>query len=401
MIKEIKGTTVLKRYLQSTTRYVLSVGSSRSSKSYSLMQYFIIYCAQNQNKGEYISIVRASFPSLRRTVIREFVDMLKDYGIYDESKHNKTENVIEVFGNYIEFFSLSDSQKIRGARRNHLWINECTEVDYESAQQLFLRTEGRIWLDMNPSDIYGWYWKLKDDPKCTYIHSTYKDNGYLSQETIDQIESYKNTDENFYRVFALGLPGFATTTIYTHQKEYKDSDIWVKSEDGKDQPVFDSIVYGLDVGFSHEMALTKCYFRGDKVWVEEVIYRSGLTSNDLIKLMNSMNIDKDKDIWVDAAAPTVVEDLKRAGYNAKSADKSVKEGIDLIKSKELYINSESTNLISEMRRYQWKTKGEQIIYEPVKLHDDLCDSMRYGIWNYYRITKKYDDNDLDFDVVFL
>jgi hypothetical protein len=95
----------------------------------------------------------------------------------------------------------------------------------------------------------------------------------------------------------------------------------------------------------------------------------------------------------------MVEDLKRAGYNALSADKSVKEGIDLIKSKQLNIHINSVNIISELRRYQWKTKNEQIIYEPVKIADDLCDSMRYAIWNYFRTTKRRDDYDFDFEVI--
>jgi phage terminase large subunit len=135
------------------------------------------------------------------------------------------------------------------------------------------------------------------------------------------------------------------------------------------------------------------------VWVEELIYKSGLTSNDLISMMNDMKLDKDIDLWVDAAAPAMVEDLRRAGYNAKSADKSVKEGIDMIRSKKLFINTESTNLINEMRRYQWKTKNEQIIYEPVKVNDDLVDSMRYAIWNYYRNTQRRDAYDFDIEIL--
>lgn len=126
---------------------------------------------------------------------------------------------------------------------------------------------------------------------------------------------------------------------------------------------------------------------------------SGITSNDLIRLMRDMNIDPNKDIWVDAAAPAMVEDLKRAGYSAKSADKSVKEGIDMVKSKEVYINTNSTNLWNESRRYSWKTKGEQIVYEPVKVNDDLLDSMRYAIWNYYRTTKRFEDNDIDITII--
>jgi phage terminase large subunit len=376
---QIKATPVFNRLNKSTKRFVLSVGSSRSSKTFSMLQWIVVECLKRRGEGIYISVVRASFPSLRRTVYREFVDLLKELKIYDESRHNKTEHLIEISGNYVEFFSLSDSQKVRGAKRNHLYLNECNEVDYESAQQLFLRTTERVFMDQNPSDAWHWSFKMKDRDDVDYIHSTYKDNPFLTKATIEQIESYKNADENFWRIYGLGLPGFAITTIYTHWKEYRDKDLLIEN-----QPIWDDYSYGLDVGYGHAMALTKCYFKDNSVWVEEVIYQSGLTSNDLITLMIDLNINKSKEIWVDAAAPAMIEDLKRSGFNAISADKSVKEGIDLIKSKNLHINVDSINLIKELRRYQWKTKGEQIIYEPVKLNDDLCDSMRYCIWNYYR-----------------
>ena len=396
---KIEATPVLRSLLASTRRFVLSVGSSRSSKTFSMMQYIIIQCAKREGEGIYISIVRKSFPSLRRTVYREFVDLLKANGIYSESLHNKTEHTIEVFGNYIEFFSLSDSQKVKGAKRNMLYLNEVDEVDWESAQQLFLRTTERVFMDENPSNIWHWSMKMKDKDDVDYIHSTYKQNPFLSEATIKQIEGYKDIDENFYRVYALGLPGYSTTTIYTHHKEYKDEEVKVHSEDGKEQPFYDDFCYGLDVGYGHQMAMTKCHFKNDSVWVEEVVYMSGLTSNDLVTLLKDLKIDKDKEIWVDAAAPSMIEDLRRAGYNPKSANKAVKEGIDLIKSKKLFINSSSTNLINELRKYQWKSKNEEIIYEPVKVGDDLCDAMRYAIWNYYRVTEKYNNNDIDMEWV--
>jgi phage terminase large subunit len=393
----IQGTPVLNELLRSKRRFVLSVGSSRSSKTFSMLQWIVIECLKRSNQGIYISVVRASFPSLRRTVYREFVDLLKSLNMYSDDKHNKTEHVIEVAGNYVEFFSLSDSQKVRGAKRNYLYLNECNEIDYESAQQLFLRTEERIFMDQNPSDAWHWSFKMKDRDDVDYIHSTYKMNPFLTRATVNQIESYKDTDENFWRIYGLGLPGFATTTIYSHWKEYKERDTKVYNEEGAEQPFYDSFCYGLDVAYSSIMALIRVYIKDDTIWWEEVIYQSGLTSYDLIRLMNDLGIEKDKDIWCDAAAPNVIEDLKRAGYNAKSADKDVKAGIDLIKSKKLFINTESTNLISEIRRYQWKTKNEEIIYEPVKVNDHLMDGGRYATFNYFKITKRYEDNDIDFE----
>ena len=385
---EIKATGVFQKLSKTTKRFVLSVGSSRSSKTYSMMQWIIIQCLQRQGEGIYISIVRSSFPSLRRTVYREFVDMLKKYKLYSIHKHNRTEHIIDIAGNYVEFFSLNDSQKIRGAERNILYLNEVNEIDWESAQQLFLRTKERILMDMNPSDVYHWAWKMKDNDNVDYIHSTYLDNKFLTEETVKQIESYRNIDENFWRVYGLGLPGYSIQTIYTHWKEYRQIGDW------------ESFCYGLDVGWSHAMVLVKAYFKENRVWIKQEVYQTSLTSADLIKIMKDKKIDEDADIWVDSAAPTMIEDLRRAGFNAKKADKSVKEGIDLIRSKELNISSSSIGIIEEIKRYQWRMKGEEIIYEPVKAFDDGMDAMRYAIWNYYRSTQRVESYDFDIDIIF-
>jgi phage terminase large subunit len=394
---KIKGTEVLNLLLKSDKRFVLSVGSSRSSKTFSMLQWIVLECIKRNGDGIYISVVRASFPSLRRTVYREFVELLKQLGIYQESKHNKTEHVIELYGNYVEFFSLSDSQKVRGAKRNHLYLNECNEVDWESAQQLFLRTTERVFMDMNPSDIWHWSFKMKDNDDVDYIHSTYKMNPFLSEATIKQIESYKDADENFYRVYALGLPGYSTTTIYTSWKEYKQKDLFFEDPDKKQQPVYDTFVYGLDVAYSSIMALIKVYIKDNTIWWEEVIYRSGLTTSDLIRMMNDMNIEKDVDIWCDAASPHLIEDLKRAGFYAKSSIKDVKAGIDLVKSKKLFIDENSTNLINEIRRYQWKSRDTEIIYEPVKVNDHLMDAGRYATYNYFKTTTLFENNEIDIE----
>lgn len=380
----IKGTPVLQKLLDTNKRFVLSIGSSRSSKTWSMFQWIVIYCAENKNKEKYISVVRQSFPSLRKSAYREFIIYLNQINIYSVKNHNKTENKINVFGNWVEFFSADDEQKVRGSKRDILYINEVNEINYDAAQQLFLRTTDRVFMDMNPSDIYHWSYKMKDRNDVDYIHSTYKDNTFLSKENVQQIESYKDTDENYWRVFGLGLPGSSLSTIYTHYKIVKEKDI-----------IYKDFNYGLDVGYNHKMALVKNYFNDDIVYSEQIIYQSGLTTNTLIELMLELNIDKYITIWVDAAAPMMIDELNMAGFTAKPAKKSVKEGIDLIRSKKWFILNESTDLIEELKRYSWKVKNEEIIYEPVKVFDDLVDAARYGIFNHY-ITNSVEDWNLLF-----
>lgn len=368
---EIMATQVLKKMMNSNNRFILSVGSSRSSKTYSVYQYVLLYCAQNQNAGKWISMIRKSFPSLKRSLLREFIDFLTEYGLYSEKKHNKSSQVIEVYGNYVEFFSLDNFEKVKGSKRDIAYLNEITEIDYEPAQQVFLRTTEKIIMDMNPSDTFHWVWNMRDREDVDYIHSTYKDNSFLSQSIIDQIESYKDVDENYWRIYGLGLPGISQTTIYSHWKTYNQKDL-----EGLD---IINVCYGLDIGFNHKTSLVKLIETADSLYFEEIIYASGLTTGDLLTVIEKLNL-RDH-VFCDSARPDIIEDLKRKRILAKGAEKAVKEGILYLKSKKLFIEENSQNLIDEIKHYRWKSAGELILDEPVKVNDDGVDAMRYAAYS--------------------
>jgi len=364
----LKATPVFEKIIDANTRFILSVGSSRSSKTYSTFQYILVYCSQHKNQGKWISFIRKSFPSLRKTLLREFVKFLTDYGLYNPTKHNKTEQIIELFGNYIEFFSLDNEAKVRGAKRDVAYLNEVNEIDYESANQIFMRTTEKLILDMNPSDSNHWAWEYKNNPNSTYIHSTYKDNTFLEKSLVDQIESYRELDENWWRIYGEGLPGINEATIYTKWREYKNLP----------QGIIDT-TYGLDIGYNHASSLIKCSTTEDANYFEEIIYERHLTTEDLVNRIKDLNINQM--IYVDSARPDLIQSLRREGIAANPADKKVKEGIDYIKSKKLFIQEESVNLIKEIRNYKWKTAGEIILDEPVKINDDAVDALRYSAFS--------------------
>lgn len=367
---DIKATGVLKKMLASENRFLLSVGSSRSSKTYSVYQWILLYCIRNQGKGKWISMIRRSFPSLKRSLLREFITFLSEYGLYSEKRHNKSSQVIEVFGCYVEFFSLDNFEKVKGSKRDVAYLNEITEIDYEPAQQVFLRTTEKIIMDMNPSDTYHWVWKMRERGDVDYIHSTYKDNPFLEKEVVEQIESYKDVDENYWRIYGLGLPGVSQTTIYSHWKTYKDSDLEKKN--------IVNICWGLDIGYNHKTALVRLIETDEGLYFKEEIYSSGLTTGDLLDIISQKNI-KDH-IYCDSARPDIIEDLRRKRLLGKSAEKAVKEGILYLKSKKIYIHEESHNLLEEIKHYRWKSAGEVILDEPVKIDDDGMDAMRYAAY---------------------
>ena len=328
-----------------------------------------------------MSIIRKTFPSLRATVMRDMIFIMKDIGIYDDRNHNKTENIYTFpNGTIMEFFSVDDEQKIRGRRRDVLWMNEANEINFDEFQQLNFRTTDKLFLDFNPSDNYHWIYDLYLKPETIKIHSTYKDNPFLSDAQDKEIEYLINVDESYYKIYALGEKGTGKTTIYTGWKYFNEK------IDTKET------IYGLDFGYNHPTALIKAEFIESKVYVSEVLYESKLTVSDLINRMKELGIGFMNEIVCDTARPEIIEDLRRSGYNAREAIKAVKAGIDSVKSSELFIHKESLNLVKEMSSYKWKTNGDITLDEPVKIYDDAMDAMRYAIHYYKERNKRSNPN---------
>lgn len=378
----LKATPLLKQMLNSDHRFVLHVGGSRSGKTFSILQYILLYCYKNQSKT--ITIARKTFPSLRIGAYKEFIEMLKGYEIYDTEAHNKTNNYYTLNSNTVQFLSIDQAQKLRGLKHDLVFIDECNEISKEEADQIFMRTNERIILAQNPSDALHWSLKLQSSPDCLYIHSTYKNNSFLPQSIINQIESYKETDWDQWLVFGLGQPSKNNELVY-NQYEYWYSDDELYVEDGdKKVPIFEDTIYGIDWGWNHPTALVQVWIDTNykRAWVKELIHESYLTTDDLIKKMNELNVSKDLQMYGDSAEPKTIESLKRAGFNITSSNKEVKQGIDCVKSFKLYIHSGSVKIQEELRRYKWKMNGEIKTDEPIKLFDDALCATRYAIYTY-------------------
>lgn len=347
-------------------RFIINQGGSRSSKTYSIIQLLVFLCLVEKVD---VSVVRKSFPSLRGSVLRDFIEIMMGLNLYTEDNHNKSEQRYTFNnGSTMEFFSIDDPQKVRGRKRDICYCNEANELDFEDFQQLSLRTNKCIFFDFNPSDNEHWIYDLCNDDRAVLIKSNYKDNNFLSDTIKEEIENLIRIDENYYKIYALGERPIPTTRIYNHFKQY-DEDI-----------EFDDWCYGCDFGYNHPSVIVKVGFKDDVVYVEELIYQSNLTSQDLIRLMKEINIDKKKYIYADYARPEMIEEMRRAGFNVKEAVKDVKEGIMSIKMKQVFIHKNSLNTWKEYKSYSWKTNKEQILDEPIKLYDDAMDALRYAVY---------------------
>lgn len=367
----LEATPIFDRTQGRTERIVINEGSSRSSKTYSIMQ--MLFVKMLKESGILITVTRKTLPSLKATAYRDFLDILNKNDVYNPANHNKTELTYRIGNNEIEFISVDNFEKVKGRKRDYLFCNEANELNFNDFTQLALRTTKQIFMDYNPShDEYHWIEeKIKTRDDIFIIKSTYKDNPFNSKETIMEIERLKDTDPNLWRIYGLGLMGIASARIYTHFELIDE------------MPEQGETIYGLDFGFNHPTALVEVREYDDAYYVDELIYESGMTNLDLIERMRELGVQKGKFVFCDSAEPARIEEIRRSGFNAHSSDKDVKKGIDTLKSKKIYITKRSINLQKEHKGYSWKTTADgKILDEPVRVNDDLMCAARYAIHTY-------------------
>ena len=369
MDAKLQTNKVFELLMDSKKRITVMQGGSRSGKTYNILIWFIVKLLQEN--GKTLTIVRQSLPSIKGTVLRDFIDILGRLGIYDENNHNKTDQIYEMNGNIIEFVSADQPQKIRGRARDYLFCNEANELSYDAWMQLIMRTEGKIVIDYNPSDVSSWIYDMvipRDD--SDFYITTFRDNPFLPKELIMELERMKDADPNYWQVYGLGERGLSQDLIYTHYKTTENF-----PEDGE-------VVYGLDFGFNVPSAMVKVVFKEGIAFVKEMLYEAKLTTNDLIDRLKAMELSKYDEIYCDAAEPKTIEELVRNGFNAKPANKDVTEGIRCVKGTPLTIHQESVNLLKELKSYRWKTdRNGNKLDQPVKFNDHIADAMRYGIYS--------------------
>jgi len=364
---EIKSTVIFEKNYEALTgphRFIINEGGSRSSKTYSLCQLMVIYCLQNS--GKVVSIIRKTFPALRATVLRDFIEILKEMGIYSLDSHNKSEHIYTFSnGSIVEFFSVDDEQKIRGRKRDIAWCNEANELYFDDFTQLNMRTEFKLIFDYNPSDSSSWLYELPKE-ESILIKSTYRDNPFLPNSIRAQIEDLKRTDEALYQIYALGEKAISKSNIYSN---------WTFLSHRPAR--FVNYVYGLDFGYNHPTALMRVYWCDNDIYIEPVIYESYLTTTMLIEKLQAIGIEQTVTIMADYSRPEIIQEMNIAGFDVQNANKVVKKGIDNVKTFGVFCQDHK-DLKREYENYKWKKIGDFITDEPVKLFDDAMDAVRYA-----------------------
>jgi phage terminase large subunit len=367
----LKASNVFRRNRNAPSRIVVNQGGTGSSKTFSILQLLLVRAL---SEPLHISICSLSLPHLKRGALRDWLIILNTAGIYRESAHNKTENIFKIGQSHVEFFSLDMPGKARGPRRDILYINEANLIPLETYRQLETRTKKNIYIDYNPADEFHWiYDQLLDGTRTdvTFIRSTYLDNPFLSPGERFAIEQYKYTDENYWRVYGLGERGSSRATIYTHWQ------LIDKLPEGGEE------LWGVDFGYNHPAAIVQVKILDNDIYARERFHQTGAHNSDLIAALRQMGVTSYANIYADSARPEYIQEIYDAGFNCQKSDKDVQKGIDSIRSRKLFITSDSPNLIKEIKSYKYKEDSSgNVLEDPVKLNDDLCDGLRYAVHTY-------------------
>lgn len=367
----IQVNKVYNHLTNSNRKITLEVGGTRSGKTYNILLWIILhYCQNNDNKT--ITICRKTFPAVRATVMRDFLEILKRMDLYDEQHHNKSNHEYKLDSNLIEFISLDQPQKVRGRKRDLLFCNEMNELLFEDWQQLVFRTTDKIVGDLNPSDEYHWIWEKLEQREDVEIHNTtYLDNPFLDESIRAEIELLKQTDETYWRIYGLGQRAISKATIF------KYTEIDSIPDDAQ------LVAYGMDFGFNDPTTFIATYKKDHNLYFKEHLYRSKMTTEDIHQYLKGVEVLGMT--YADSARPEIIEQLRRYGHKVMKSYKganSVLAGIDLLKRYKLHVTKDSENMIKEFRSYKWKEdRAGRITNVPEDAHNHTIDAARYSCYS--------------------
>jgi phage terminase large subunit len=371
---QVKQTIALKKLRKLDKRIRIIKGGTSASKTISILCLLIDYAIKNE--GKEISVVSESIPHLRRGALKDFLGILKGLNRYKDNQFNKsTLKYIFTNGSYIEFFSTDQPDKLRGARRTDLYINECNNVPFDAYTQLAVRTSGTVWLDYNPSNLFWVDKELIGKEDTDYITLTYKDNDALPESIIKEIEKAREKAKtstywaNWWRVYGLGETGSLEGVCIPDWKEIDT----IPNEARL-------LAYGMDFGYSVDpTTLIALYKWNDAYIYDEVLYKKGMLNRDISRYLTQLDITEN--IVADSAEPKSIAELQGYGHSIYGVSKgrdSVVYGLNLINQNEIYVTARSKNLKRELAGYVWaKDKEGNQLQKPTGEHPDCIDAARY------------------------
>ena len=369
-----RQTTAVRKLLGLSKRIRGIAGGTSASKTISIIQ-ILIHQAQTDETPTLTSITSESVPHLKRGAMRDFLNIMQEHNYFKDANWNKSDFTYTFeTGSKIEFFSLDMPHKVRGPRRDRLFINEANNIPVETFEQLEVRTKDVIWLDWNPTREFWFYTDYKDKPNVDFMVLTYKDNEALDGSIVASIESRRD-NKAWWQVYGEGQLGEVEGKIYTNWK----LDVDLPHEARLERR-------GLDFGYAHDPAcLVDIYYYNGGYIVDELLFRVGMKNRQIADVILNQP-DPNVLTVADSAEPKSIEEMQEYGVNVIGANKgpgSVTQGIQWVQGQQISVTKRSKNIREAYKNYMWKTDRDgNILSEPDHYMSDAMDAIRYGLSTY-------------------
>ena len=370
----VKTTNVFQRMEEASRDFsvISAQGGSRSGKTYNIVLWLVQRLLLNQETS--CSIVRATLPALKGSVLRDFKDVLLRMELWDDSAFNKSDLIYTLPNkSWFEFFSTDSEEKLRGRKRDILFVNEANELTFIEWQQLQMRTTQLAILDYNPSFTdEHWISKLNNDEKTFHFITTYKDNPFLEQRVIEQIEDLRDKNRSLWTIYGQGQQSMVEGLIFTN---------WSLVE--QIPPSVRKRYIGLDFGFTnHPSAAVQVGLdiEARAIYIHELFYSTHMLTDNLISALAPYR----EEIVSESADPRLIAELRNAGLWVTPVSKpagSVQAGITKMQTFDIYITQSSHNVIREIKNYVWEQNRDGgFVNQPVKEFDHAMDAVRYVVY---------------------
>lgn len=356
-------------------------GGTSAGKTYAIIPILIDIAAKTPLQE--ISIVAESIPHLKRGAMKDFKKIMAETHRWFDDRWNATDfKYTFANGSQIEFFSADNDAKLRGARRDWLYMNECNNMTFHAYTELASRTKLGIYLDWNPTNTFWFHEELISDDDVDFLIIDYRDNEACPEQALNFILKAKAKADagspfwqNWYRVYGLGQIGSLEGVVFNN---------WQQCETIPTDAEF--IAYGLDWGFTNDpTALIAVYRYNGNIYINELLYKTQLTNSAIVAHLQQLGVRRDQCIVADSAEPKSIQDLTNAGYYVDAAKKgpdSIKASIDRLQQYQMFVTSTSLNLIKELRNYRWaKDREGRNINSPEDIMNHTIDALRYVALN--------------------
>ena len=372
-------TTAIQKLLKLKNRKRIIQGGSWAGKTFGIIPCLIQKAQIEPNK--IITIVAESIPAIKHGALANFEDIMQDTKRWVQANYNSTERTYKFpNGSEIQFTSFDTIGKAKAAGKRHdLFINEANYISFEIADALMFRTEENIWIDYNPVESFWAHEEILPQEDAEFLLLKHTDNECLPEtikkELLMKIEKAKTSAywANWCRVYIDGEIGSLEGIIFKDKKlveKFPENCKW--------------IVYGMDFGYTNDPStLVKVGLHDGELFFEEIFYRTGLTNQDIIRLLRQKNVGR-TEIIADSSEPKSIREIQLGGFNMRGAEKgkdSIVNGIDLLHRFDLNIVNTSMNLINEFRKYSWDIdkKTGKSTNDPVDLYNHCIDPIRYAV----------------------